>query len=68
MAIAAYLRISVDEEIGKDNTSIENQKSIISAYAAQKFPDDDIEYFEDRDRSGYTPLSSVRVISICAEV
>lgn len=54
MAIAAYLRISVDEEIGKDNTSIENQKSIISAYAAQKFPDDDIEYFEDRDRSGYT--------------
>ena len=66
MAIAAYLRISVDEEIGKDNTSIENQKSIISAYAAQKFPDDDIEYLRIVTAQA-TPLSSVRVISTCAE-
>lgn len=67
MAIAAYLRISVDEEIGKDNTSIENQKSIISAYAAQNFPMM-ISNILRTVTAQATPLSSVRVISTCAEV
>ena len=53
-AIAAYCRISVDEEIGKENTSIENQKSIIAEYTANNFPDSVVDFFEDRDRSGYT--------------
>ena len=52
--IAAYCRISVDEEIGRENTSIENQKSIISEYIASYFPESSVDYFEDRDRSGYT--------------
>lgn len=53
-SIAAYCRISVDEEIGKENTSIENQKSIIAEYTANYFPDSVVDFFEDRDRSGYT--------------
>lgn len=52
--IAAYCRISVDEEIGQENTSIENQKSIISEYVSSYFPESSVEFFEDRDRSGYT--------------
>ena len=36
--IAGYCRISVDEEMDKDNTSIENQKAIISDYVARTFP------------------------------
>ena len=40
--IAGYCRISVDEELDRDNTSIENQKAIIT------------DFYEDRDRSGYT--------------
>lgn len=30
--IASYCRISVDEELGRDNTSIENQKKIIEEF------------------------------------
>ena len=53
--IAAYVRISVDIESDKDsNTSIENQKIIIQKYADKHFPDYEVEFFEDRDRSGYT--------------
>ena len=52
--IAAYCRISIDEEIGKDNTSIENQKSIISKFINENFPDNPVDFFEDRDRSGYS--------------
>ena len=36
--IAGYARISVDEELDRDNTSIENQKAIISDFVARKFP------------------------------
>ena len=37
--IAAYTRISVDTELDKDNTSIENQKAIIDAYTHGKASD-----------------------------
>ena len=36
--ISGYCRISVDEELDKDNTSIENQKSIIEDFVKKKFP------------------------------
>ena len=52
--IAGYCRISVDEEMDKDNTSIENQKAIISDYVARTFPDSALDFYADRDRSGYT--------------
>ncbi len=52
--IAGYCRISVDEELDRDNTSIENQKAIIEDFVRQKFPDSTLTFYEDRDRSGYT--------------
>ena len=52
--IAGYCRISVDEELDRDNTSIENQKAIIEDYVRQKFPGSTLTFYEDRDRSGYT--------------
>ena len=52
--IAGYCRISVDDELDRDNTSIENQKSIISEYVARNFPGSKLTFYEDRDRSGYT--------------
>ncbi len=52
--IAGYCRISVDEELDRDNTSIENQKAIIEDFVKHKFPDSTLSFYEDRDRSGYT--------------
>jgi len=52
--IAGYTRISVDDELDKDNTSIENQKAIIEDFVRQKFPGSTLTFYEDRDRSGYT--------------
>ncbi|MCI9113147.1 MAG: recombinase family protein [Oscillibacter sp.] len=52
--IAGYCRISVDEELDRDNTSIENQKAIIEDFVRQKFPDSTPTFYEDRDKSGYT--------------
>lgn len=52
--IAGYCRISVDEELDRDNTSIENQKAIISDFVSKKFPECMLDFYEDRDRSGYT--------------
>lgn len=52
--IAGYCRISVDEELDKENTSIENQKLIISDYVAKFHPDSELDFYEARDRSGYT--------------
>ena len=52
--IAGYCRISVDEELDRDNTSIENQKAIISDFVEHKFPGAELVFYEDRDRSGYT--------------
>ena len=54
LRIAGYCRISVDEELDRDNTSIENQKAIISDFVARKFPGTELVLYEDRDRSGYT--------------
>ena len=52
--IAGYLRISVDTEIDRDSTSIENQREIIQKYVEKKFPDCQLDFYTDRDRSGYT--------------
>ncbi len=52
--IAGYARISVDDEMDRDNVSIENQKSIIEDYVKHNFPGSSLTFFEDRDRSGYT--------------
>ena len=52
--IAGYCRISVDEELDRNNTSIENQKAIIKDFVKQKFPGSTLTFYEDRDRSGYT--------------
>ncbi len=54
MKIAGYCRISVDTEKDQDNTSIENQRDIITAYVKDKFPSATLDFFVDRDRSGYT--------------
>lgn len=53
-SIAGYCRISVDEELDRENTSIENQKAIIEDFVKQKFPGSRLALYEDRDRSGYT--------------
>ena len=52
--IAGYTRISVDDELDRDNVSIENQKAIIEDFVRQKFPGSTLTFYEDRDRSGYT--------------
>ncbi|MDD6059629.1 MAG: stage V sporulation T C-terminal domain-containing protein [Ruminococcus sp.] len=54
LRVAGYCRISVDEELDRDNTSIENQKAIISDYISKTFPASELDFYEDRDRSGYT--------------
>lgn len=54
LRIAGYCRISVDEELDKDNTSIENQKALITDYVTRTFSDAQLDIFADRDRSGYT--------------
>ena len=52
--IAGYTRISVDDELDRDNTSIENQKAIIADFVKTRFPGSTLTFYEDRDRSGYT--------------
>ena len=52
--IAGYCRISVDDELDRDNVSIENQKAIIADFVKTRFPGSSLTSFEDRDRSGYT--------------
>ena len=54
LRIAGYCRISVDDELDRDNVSIENQKAIIRDFVGHKFPGAELVFFEDRDRSGYT--------------
>lgn len=54
LKIAAYTRISVDIELDKDNTSIENQKAIIGDFCKLHFPTSSVDYYEDRDKSGYS--------------
>ena len=43
--IAAYCRISVDDELNKENTSIENQKAIIEDYVKTNFPNSDLDFY-----------------------
>ena len=52
--IVGYCRISVDDELDRDNVSIENQKAIIADFVQHRFPGSSLRFFEDRDRSGYT--------------
>ena len=52
--IAGYARISVDDELDRDNISIENQKAIIQDFVKTRFPGSSLTFHEDRDRSGYT--------------
>jgi stage V sporulation protein T len=52
--IAGYCRISVDDELDRDNVSIENQKAIIQDFVKHKFPGSTLTFYEDRDKSGYT--------------
>ena len=52
--IAGYARISVDDEANQENTSIENQKAIITDFVNQRFPMSELVFYEDRDKSGYT--------------
>jgi DNA invertase Pin-like site-specific DNA recombinase len=52
--IAGYARISVDTELDRDNSSIENQYSFIEDYAKTHFPNCKLTLYNDRDRSGYT--------------
>ena len=52
--IAAYCRISVDDERSRENTSIENQKAIIQQYIHSTFPECIPTFYIDRDKSGYT--------------
>ena len=52
--IAGYCRISVDDELDRDNVSIENQKAIIEDFVKTQFLGSSLTFFEDRDRSGYT--------------
>ena len=49
--IAAYLRISVDTEQDRDNTSIENQRAIIANYVERKFPDADADIWLSKPSS-----------------
>lgn len=52
--IAGYARISVDTELDKDNTSIENQIDFIKDYVSTHFPKCNLTIYSDRDKSGYT--------------
>lgn len=61
--IAGYCRISVDEELDRDNVSIENQKAIITDFVKHRFPDSTLTFYEDRDRSGYRDLITATGIS-----
>ena len=52
--VFGYCRISVDDNLDDKNTSIENQRGIISDFVKNKFPNAELLFFEDRDKSGYT--------------
>ena len=55
LRIAAYTRISVDiEKESDENMSIANQRLIIRDYCEKHYPGALIDFYEDRDYSGYT--------------
>ena len=43
--IAGYCRISVDDELDRDNISIENQKAIILDFVQNKFPGSSLTFY-----------------------
>ena len=61
--IAGYTRISVDDELDRDNVSIENQKAIIEDFVKTQFPGSSLTFFETAQA---TRLSSARDIRRCA--
>ena len=44
----------MDEELDTTNVSIENQKIIIKSFVEKSFPSAVLDFYEDRDKSGYT--------------
>ena len=61
--VAGYCRISVDEELDRDNVSIENQKAIITDFVKHRFPDSTLTFYEDRAPAIHS--SSGRAIRPC---
>lgn len=51
---AGYTCISADDELGQENVSIENQRTIIQSFVKQKSPNSALTFYEDRYHSGYT--------------
>ena len=64
--IAGYTRISVDDELDRDNVSIENQKAIIRDFVKQRFPGSEPAPSLRTATAPATPLSSARAIRRCA--
>ena len=63
--IAGYCRISVDDELDRDNVSIENQKAIIKDYVNQRFPGSTLTFMKTGTVPAI-PSFSGRGISPCA--
>ena len=63
--IAGYTRISVDDEIDRDNVSIENQKAIIEDFVKTQFPGSSLT-FSRTATAPATPLSNAKAIRRCA--
>lgn len=52
--IVGYCRISVDDELDRDNVSIENQKSIIEDFVRKNSPDSTLTSLRTVTAPGYT--------------
>lgn len=63
--IAGYCRISVDEEMDRENISIENQKAIIAYFVEKSFPVAAC-IFTRIATARAIPLSSERATKRCA--
>ena len=63
--IAGYTRISVDDELDRDNVSIENQKAIIEDFVKTQFPGSSLTFSRTATAQA-TRLSSARAIRRCA--
>ena len=63
--IAGYTRISVDDELDRDNVSIENQKAIIADFVKTQFPGSSLTFSRTATAQA-THLSSARDIRRCA--
>ena len=59
--IAGYTRISVDDELDRDNVSIENQKAIIEDFVKTQFPGSSLTFSRIATAQA-THLSSARDI------